>query len=161
MSMAGDVYRSVPGLPAGVEVGSTVAGKYRIDKILGSGAMGIVVEARHQLLNQRVAIKFLVSERLSDPDAVQRFVQEARAAVRIQSEHVVRVLDVAVLDGGAPYIVMEHLEGRDLATRLREGGALPLAEAVDLLLQVGDAIAESHRLGIIHRDIKPANIFIV
>ena len=161
MSSAQVPRRDGHGLPEGVHHGATLAGKYRLGAVLGSGAMGVVVEARHLVLNQRVAIKFLVSERIDRPDAVHRFVQEARAAVQIQSEHVVRVLDVAVMDGGPPYIVMERLDGRDLATWLREEGPLPLGQAVDFVLQACEAIAESHRLGIIHRDLKPANLFAV
>ena len=148
-------------LPDGVREGTILSGKYLIGPIMGAGAMGIVVAARHLLLNEDVAIKFLVAGRWEQADAVQRFVQEARAAVRIQSEHVVRVLDVAVLEGGAPYIVMEHLRGTDLATRLRLGGPLPVHQAVDFILQASEAISESHRIGIVHRDLKPANLFIL
>jgi serine/threonine protein kinase len=148
-------------LPEGVREGTIVSGKYLIGPVLGAGAMGIVVLAQHLLLNQDVAIKFLVAGRWDQADAVQRFVREARAAIRIQSEHVVRVLDVAVLESGAPYIVMEHLKGKDLATRLRVGGPLPVQQAVDLLLQACEAISESHRIGIIHRDLKPANLFVL
>jgi eukaryotic-like serine/threonine-protein kinase len=148
-------------LPEGVREGAILSGKYLIGPILGAGAMGIVVAARHLLLNEDVAIKFLVAGRWDQADAVQRFVQEARAAVRIQSEHVVRVLDVAVLEGGAPYIVMEHLRGTDLATRLRIGGPLPVDQAVDFVMQACEAISESHRIGIVHRDLKPANLFVL
>ena len=148
-------------LPEGVREGTVVSGKYLIGPVLGAGAMGTVVAAQHLLLNQDVAIKFLVAGRWDQADAVQRFVREARAAIRIQSEHVVRVLDVAVLEGGAPYIVMEHLKGKDLARRLRAEGPLPIRQAVDLLLQACEAIAESHRIGIIHRDLKPANLFVL
>src|ERR1700722_19758162 len=149
------------GLPEGIHEGVVVAGKYRIGATLGAGAMGTVVSARHLLLKEDVAIKFLLADRWDQADAVERFVQEARAAVRIQSEHVVRVLDVAILESGAPYIVMELLQGRDLAARLRQGGPLPVTEAVGFMLQACDAIGASHRLGIVHRAIKPANLFLV
>jgi serine/threonine-protein kinase len=148
-------------LPDGVRAGEVLAGKYRIGAIISAGTMAVVVTAHHILLRQKVAIKFLVADQWEQPDAVGRFVQEAQAAVRIQSEHVVRVLDVAVLDGGVPYIVMEYLEGSDLATRLRTLGPLPVREAVDYLLEACEAIAEAHRIGIIHRDIKPANLFLL
>jgi serine/threonine protein kinase len=150
----------VGGLPEGIRESVVLAGKYRIGATLGAGAMGTVVSARHLLLKEDVAIKFLVADRWDQADAVERFVQEARAAVRIQSEHVVRVLDVAILESGAPYIVMELLQGHDLAARLRQGGPVPANEAVGFLLQACDAIGASHRLGIVHRDIKPANLFL-
>jgi serine/threonine-protein kinase len=148
-------------LPEGVFEGAVLAGKYRIGAVIGSGAMGTVVQARHLLLDEDVAIKFLFADRLKHKDAVQRFVKEAKAPLRIQSEHVVRVLDVAVLEGGVPYIVMEHLTGKDLASRLRWRGPLPVEEAVDFLLEGCEAISESHRIGIIHRDLKPANLFVL
>jgi len=144
-----------------VREGEVVADKYRIGKQIGSGAMGTVFAAHHLLLDQKVAIKFLVPEALGHAEAVARFVREARAAVVIKSEHVVRVLDVALLEGGAPYIVMEHLEGCDLAAWLHAYGRLEIAVAVTFILQACDAIAEAHDLGIIHRDIKPANLFAV
>jgi eukaryotic-like serine/threonine-protein kinase len=153
--------RSVRDLPTGVREGEVLAGKYRIGKVLGAGAMGTVVAAHHLLLDQKVAIKFLVPEALGHPQAVARFMREARATVRLRSEHVVRVLDVAVLEGGAPYIVMEYLEGCDLAGWLGQRGALPIGQAVDFILQACDAIAEAHELGVIHRDVKPANLFAV
>ena len=148
-------------LPEGVREGAILAGKYLVGPVLGSGAMGIVVAARHLLLNEDVAIKFLVAGRWDQADAVQRFVREAQAAIRIQSEHCVRVHDVAVLEGGAPYIVMERLKGRDLAKHLRAEGPLSVDQAVDLVLQACEAISESHRIGIVHRDLKPANLFLV
>lgn len=148
-------------LPEGVREGEDLAGKYRIGARLGMGAMGLVVAARHNLLGQNVAIKFLLADRLEQADAIPRFIQEARSAMSIQNEHVVRVLDVAVLDSGVPYIVMEHLEGTDLATRLRKRGPLAIEEAIDHVLEASEAIAEAHHSGIIHRDLKPANLFLL
>jgi eukaryotic-like serine/threonine-protein kinase len=152
---------SVPEVPTGVREGEVVAGRYRIGKKLGSGAMGTVFAAHHLLLEQKLAIKFLVPEALGQSDAVARFVAEAQAPARLKSAHVVRVIDVAILDGGAPYIVMEYLEGCDLAAWLRVYGPLKAGVAIDFVLQACDAIAEAHGLGIIHRDIKPANLFAV
>lgn len=151
----------VVGLPKGLQTGDVVAGKYRIERVLGSGAMGVVVAAHHLNLDRTVAIKFLLGEAMHHPDAVARFVREARAAARICSTHVVRVHDVAVLPDGIPYIELEYLEGSDLAARLRECVRLPVALAVDFILQACDAIGEAHELGIIHRDLKPANLFAV
>jgi serine/threonine protein kinase len=147
-------------LPLGLREGDVVAGKYRIGSVIGAGAMGTVVAARHVLLEEQVAIKFLRPEALGHAEAVPRFLREARASVRIKSDHVVRVFDVDVFgEPKAPYIVMEYLDGCDLAERLEQHGPLPMRQAVDFVLQACEAIAEAHRLGIIHRDIKPANLF--
>jgi eukaryotic-like serine/threonine-protein kinase len=146
---------------AGVREGEVLAGKYRIDKLLGAGGMGVVVAAHHLQLDERVALKFLLPEALGQSEAVARFVREARAAAKIKSEHVVRVSDVDTLPDGTPYIVMEYLEGGDLAGWLRQRGPLPVAQAVDFVLQACLAVAEAHRLGIVHRDLKPANLFCV
>jgi eukaryotic-like serine/threonine-protein kinase len=158
---SGGTGSSASDLPAGVGEGEIVAGKYRIGAVIGAGAMGTVVSAHHLLFDEKVAIKFLLPEALGHAEAVARFLREARAAVRIKSEHVARVFDVATLDSGAPYIVMEYLEGCDLAGWLRARGALEVEQAVDFILQACDAIAEAHALPVIHRDIKPANLFAV
>jgi len=144
---------------ASVSVGEILAGKYRIDRVLGAGGMGVVVAAHHLQLDERVAIKFLLPEMLAQQDAVMRFSREARAAVKIKSEHVARVTDVGTLETGAPYMVMEYLEGIDLAELVRRG-PLPITQAVDFVLQACEAIAEAHALGIVHRDLKPANLFL-
>jgi hypothetical protein len=141
--------------------GQILAGKYRVDRVLGVGGMGVVVAAHHLELDARVAIKFLLPETLGNPDAVARFAREARAAVRIRSEHVARVSDVGKLESGAPYMVMEYLEGLDLSGWLSERGPLPFGQAVEFALQASEAIAEAHALGIVHRDLKPANLFVI
>ena len=146
---------------AGVRPGDVLAGKYRVERVLGAGGMGVVVAAHHLQLDQRVALKFLLPNALSSADAVGRFVREARAAVRITGEHVARVSDVGYLESGSPYIVMEYLEGLDLSAWLKQRGALPIQLAVDFVLQACEAIAEAHALGIVHRDLKPANLFCV
>jgi serine/threonine-protein kinase len=145
----------------GVQAGDVLAGKYRVERVLGEGGMGVVVAAHHLQLDQLVALKFLREDALDSPQVVERFIREARAAVRIKSEHVARVIDVGKLENGAPYIVMEYLDGRDLDGWLEERGALPLEQAVEFLLQACEAIAEAHALGIVHRDLKPANMFCV
>lgn len=122
--------------------------------------MGVVVAAHHETLNQKVAIKFLLPAALGDQGATERFVREARAAAQIQSEHVARVTDVGLLDTGAPYMVMEYLDGHDLSEELKKRGALPPEEAADYMLQALEALAEAHAVGIIHRDLKPANVFL-
>src|SRR6185369_9371107 len=140
--------------------GDVVAGKYRVERVLGKGGMGVVVAAEHTVLRQKVAIKFLLPEAMQRKGAAERFEREARAASAIQNEHVARVTDVGVLETGAPYMVMEYLTGKDLGELIRERGKLPIPEAVDYLLQASEAIAEAHALGIIHRDLKPANLFV-
>ena len=141
--------------------GDVLAGKYRVERLLGVGGMGVVVCAHHLQLDERVALKFLRPEALENAEAVARFVREARAAVKIKSEHVARIIDVGTLETGAPYIVMEYLEGGDLHARLAQQGPLPVEQAAEFVLQACEAIAEAHALGIVHRDLKPANLFCV
>ncbi|HTN86605.1 MAG TPA: serine/threonine-protein kinase, partial [Sorangium sp.] len=138
--------------------GTLIAGKYRVIRTLGRGGMGVVLLARHEALDRNVAIK-LLRGRKSGGD-VARFLREARAASRLESEHVARVMDVGTLDDGAPFIVMEFLSGKDLAQVLHDRERLPVEVAVDHVLQAGEAIAEAHALGIVHRDLKPSNLFL-
>lgn len=142
-----------------IEPGRVLAGKFRIEQVLGRGGMGVVVAATHLQLDERVALKFLLPEALANPETVKRFEREARAAVKIKSEHVARVTDVGQLENGSPYMVMEFLNGMDLGAYLERMGPLPVSEAVSYLTQACEAIAEAHSLGIIHRDLKPANLF--
>src|SRR4051812_15384386 len=146
---------------APVQPGEILAGKYRVEQVLGVGGMGVVVAAVHLQLDEKVAIKFLVPEALANAEAVARFEREARAAVKIKSEHVARVIDVGNLETGAPYMVMEYLDGGDLDGWIRKKGSLPIEQAVEFVLQALEAIAEAHALGIVHRDIKPANLFCI
>lgn len=140
--------------------GHMVAGKYRVERVLGAGGMGVVLAAWDIALERRVALKLILPGTRELPDASARFLREARAAARLQSDHVARVLDLGALDGGAPYLVLEYLEGVDLDIARKARGPLLLAEAVDYLLQAGEAIAEAHALGIIHRDLKLKNLFV-
>jgi eukaryotic-like serine/threonine-protein kinase len=145
---------------APVRPGDLILGKYRVEDVLGSGGMGVVVAARHEQLDQRVAIKFVRDEALGNAEAVQRFLREARAAVKLRSEHVARVIDVGTLESGAPYMVMELLEGADLARILTDRGPLPLETVAEWIVQACEAVAEAHAAGIVHRDIKPQNLFL-
>lgn len=142
------------------EVGSVIADKYEVERVLGSGGMGVVVAAKHVQLRQRVAIKFMRAVAAGDPASVARFLREAQAAVALTSDHVTRVLDVGTLPSGAPFMVMEHLVGRDLAEHLQQNGPMAIVDAVDAVLQACEAIAEAHARGIIHRDLKPSNLFL-
>ncbi len=140
--------------------GELVASKYVIGDELGRGGMGVVMAAKHVELGTEVALK--IQERRHHEHATEdeaRFLREARAAARIESEHAVRVLDVGRLESGAPFIVMERLRGRDLAARLRTDGPLDEEDAVRVVLEACEALAEAHALGIVHRDLKPSNLF--
>ena len=137
-----------------------LADKYRVEKVLGRGGMGVVVAATHVELDQRVALKFLLPDAMENMEVVERFAREARAAVKIESEHVARVIDVGKLENGLPYMVMEYLNGRDLAALLDERVKLSVEDTLDYVLQACEAIAQAHALGIIHRDLKPANLFV-
>jgi serine/threonine-protein kinase len=140
--------------------GTVLFGKFELQKVLGRGGMGIVVVARHLMLGQEVAIKFLHPVAMKDQDVMVRFVREARALASIQSEHVVRILDVGALEAGEPYMVMECLEGTDLGRIVKQRGPLPIDEAVDYVIQACEPLAEAHAAGIIHRDLKPSNLYL-
>jgi eukaryotic-like serine/threonine-protein kinase len=146
-------------IEAHVKLGQIIADKYRVEERLGMGGMGAVFAATHLELEERVAIKFLLPSALESEATVKRFSREARAAVKIKSEHVVRVLDVGKLESGLPYFVMELCSGQDLETRMA-AGRLEVGEVVDLVLQAARGIAEAHAAGIVHRDLKPANLFV-
>ena len=140
--------------------GDVLAGKYRLDGPLGSGGMGVVAAAHHLQLDKPVAIKMLHADLALQPKVVARFEREARAAARIQSEHCARVFDVDTLPDGVPFMVLERLEGSDLGRYIEQCSSVPVADAVDFVLQACEAIAEAHSLGIVHRDLKPANLFL-
>jgi serine/threonine-protein kinase len=140
-------------------VGSVIGGRFRVDQFLGFGGMGLVVAATHLELGHRVAIKFLRNEMAANPTVVERFLREARAAVQLRTEHVCRVSDVGHTDSGAPYMVMELLEGNDLGKVVAKQ-PLPMTVAAEYLLQACVGIAEAHATGIVHRDLKPANLFV-
>jgi serine/threonine-protein kinase len=142
-------------------VGDVVADKYKVLGVLGTGGVAYVIAALHLELGEKVALKFLRPESLVHEDVIARFASEARAVARIKSEHVAHVLDVGTLPDGAPFIVMEYLEGKDLADVLAERRRLPIKVAVDYVLQACEALACAHAAGIVHRDIKPENLFLM
>jgi serine/threonine-protein kinase len=144
---------------ARVKEGDVIAGKFRIDRIIGEGGMGIVAAATRLDLDQPVAIK-VMRMGSSASTARERFVREARAAAKLTTQHVARVFDVGTTESGEPYMAMELLEGRDLAAELAARGPLPIPEAVGYILQAIEGVAEAHAAGIVHRDIKPANMFL-
>ncbi|HKQ67851.1 MAG TPA: serine/threonine-protein kinase [Polyangiaceae bacterium] len=144
-----------------IHKGTVIADKYKLSEVLGEGGVGIVYHATHVALGQAVAVKMLRPEAMAIPTMVERFTREARVAAMLQSEHVVKVFDVGITAEGVPFMVMERLEGRDLARVLEADGPIPVAQAVRYVLQACDALSEAHSLGIVHRDIKPENIFLV
>jgi hypothetical protein len=152
------------GVPAEVEaevvVTPTVAGNFRLGRVLGRGGMGSVYEARHVVLGEPAAVKLLHPHLCADPYSVTRLLNEARAVNAIRHPHIVEVKDAGITDGGAPYIAMELLAGESLSQRLARLGRLPLAAAGAITLQVADALAAAHAAGAVHRDLKPENIFL-
>ena len=144
-----------------VAIGEVLLGKYRVERVLGQGGMGLVVAVRHVDLGQLQAMKFLVPAAIGHEEAVERFLREAKAAARLSSEHVAKVQDVGRTENGALYMLMEYLEGYDLKALLSRQGPFSVEDAVMYMLHVCDAIGEAHAAGIVHRDLKPANLFVV
>ena len=140
--------------------GEVLAGKYRVERVLGRGGMGFVVAARNVDLGKRVAIKMMLPAAMGVKQAVERFEREARAAAQLKSEHVAEVLDIGRLSSGEPYIVMELLEGLDFEGLLERERRLCVEDAIDYVLQACEAVSEAHALGVVHRDLKPKNLFL-
>ncbi|HLK35314.1 MAG TPA: serine/threonine-protein kinase [Polyangiaceae bacterium] len=140
--------------------GQVLGGKYRIERTVAWGGMAAILAAEHLVLGQRVAVKVMLGDPSEASAGAARMLREARASARLQSTHVARVFDAGVIDGGAPFLVMEYLEGRDLAAVLAQRGPLDPAEVVDLALQALEGLAHAHAAGIVHRDLKPANLFL-
>jgi serine/threonine protein kinase len=140
--------------------GEVLGGKYKVLDLVGTGGVAFVVSARHVALDEVVALKFLRPEFATHAEAVRRFTIEGRANFKIQSDHVVRVLDVDALADGTPFIVMELLEGTDLGRELEARGALPIDQAVSYALQACEGLATAHAAYVVHRDIKPENLFL-
>lgn len=136
-----------------------IAGKYRVESLIGHGGMGSVWRGRHATLDMPVAIKFMAPQALADAESRQRFDREARALAALRTTHIVQVIDHGV-DDDTPYIVMELLEGEDLSARLAARRRLPLDEVSRILSQVARALRRAHEAGITHRDLKPSNIFL-
>jgi serine/threonine protein kinase len=143
-----------------VKPGDIVGGKYCVDRILGAGGMGVVVAATHTELGQQVALKFILPESISGKASIERFMREARAVARLKSEHVARVFDVGRDEHDNPYMVLELLEGLDLAKANKQRGPFAVPDAVEYVLQVCEALVEAHSAGIVHRDLKPQNVFV-
>ena len=156
-----DTVLLTPGLPSHIGPGSMIDGKYRLEEEIGRGSMGTVFRAVHVTLGQRVAIKLISMEHSQSPEARRRFANEAKAAAKLRSRHVVQVYDDGETAEGNPYIVLEFLEGETLEQRLERERDIPLADATRIVSHVCRALARAHAHGIVHRDLKPANIFLV
>jgi serine/threonine-protein kinase len=140
--------------------GTVISGKYRIDSILGRGAMGVVVAATHLELREAIALKFLYAKTDGSEDFKSRFRREAQVSAKLRNEHITRVLDVGTWREGAMYMVMEYLAGNDLRKMIRSQGPFPIGAAVEYIVQVCEGVAEAHAHGIIHRDLKPSNLLV-
>ncbi len=149
----------MPSKKTRLRAGDVFAQKYVILSVLGEGGMGVVYEAEHTMLAQRVALKMLKDAARESDEFVKRFGREARAAAKLRSANTAKVFDVDVLDDGTPYMVMEFLEGHDLGNEIDARGRIPAGEAVGYVLEACSAMAEAHSLGIVHRDLKPTNLY--
>ena len=143
-----------------LEPGKRISRNIRLVQLLEVGGMGKVWLAYHSGLDTHVAVKFMTEQSAADPAVKARFEREAKLAARIKSPHVVQILDYATTADGTPFIVMELLEGEDLASRLERGQKLTLEDTSHVLVQVCRVLAKAHALGIVHRDIKPENVFL-
>ncbi|HEV8246403.1 MAG TPA: serine/threonine-protein kinase, partial [Polyangiaceae bacterium] len=142
-------------------IGTVLAGRYRIERMLGSGGMGSVYRAEHVLMRKAVAVKVLHREMTALPEMVARFEREAVAAGRIEHPNVVAASDFGRLDDGSFYLVLEYVEGRPLSTLIDTEGGLPPERALHIVRQIADALGVAHSLKIIHRDLKPDNVMLV
>jgi eukaryotic-like serine/threonine-protein kinase len=141
-------------------IGTTVAGKYRVDRLIGRGGMGAVFQAANLAIGKRVALKFLDHEAARNTEACQRFQREAEAAGMAESAHIVQIFDSGMTDSGLPFLVMELLTGEDLRGLLRREGRVAVPSALRIASQVLRGLMRAHEAGIVHRDLKPDNVFL-
>ena len=142
-------------------LGTVVDGRYRIEKRIGEGGMGIVYLATHTVLGKRLGLKVLRGEMARDPDVVQRFITEAQSATSIGHENIIDISDFGRLPDGTVYFVMEYLDGEALTDMIKRGGSVPVRDAVHIIRQISGALGAAHSRGIVHRDLKPDNIYLV
>ncbi len=142
-------------------VGRVLEGKYKVIRKIGEGGMGAVYEGERTVIGRRVAIKTLHAQMSKDARTVARFINEAKAANKILHPNIIEVYDFGQVEDGSLYLVLEFLEGHDLADLVEKEGTLPLKRAVHILEQMCDALSVAHKAGIVHRDIKPDNVFLV
>ncbi len=153
--------RALEGQSASLEPTSLLAGTpYRALQVLGKGSMGSVYQCEHKALGSKVVVKVLHAELAQQPEVVERVRIEAQAQAKLKSPHLLSCTDFGLNSAGAPYLVTEYLAGRTLSDELEARGALPVAEAVQLTIQLLRGLAVAHAAGIVHRDVKPSNIFL-
>src|SRR5437867_2320545 len=141
-------------------LGQTLAGKYKIDKLIKRGGMGAVYRGKHVLMDKTVAIKVLRPALAVDEEVVARFSREAKAASRISHPHAVSVTDFGEAENGVVFLVMEYLDGRTLKEIIKNDGPMPLKRAVEIIRQVAGALDAAHEQGVVHRDLKSDNIML-
>jgi serine/threonine-protein kinase len=144
-----------------MQPGSVIAGKYRLLRLLGEGAMGVVWAAVHELTEREVAVKLISREHAANDEIRARMMREARACGRIAHRNVLEILDVGETATGEPFLVMPLLTGETLATVLARSGRLPASSVVRIATEIAKGLAAAHTAGIVHRDLKPANLFLV
>src|SRR4051794_35128830 len=138
-------------------VGELIAGRFELEEAVGSGGMASVYRAQDRLLERQVAVKILHDHYVPDEEAVERFQREARSAAQLAHPNIVTVIDRGE-DDGRPYIVFEYVGGENLKQLVNREGALPVGTAIDLGIQIAQALEAAHERGVIHRDIKPQNV---
>lgn len=146
-------------MPADPLIGTTLAGRYRLEAEVGRGGMSTVYRAFDTVLERLVAIKVLHTEYSRDPSFLERFRREARAGAQLSHPNVVTVIDAGE-DDGHPYIVFDYVDGENLKQRLRRVSPLPIAEAIAFAIEMGQALSAAHAAGLIHRDVKPQNVLV-
>jgi serine/threonine-protein kinase len=142
-------------------LGRVIDGRYRVEKSIGEGGMGIVYLISHAVLGKRMALKVLRGEMAKDADVVQRFMQEAQSATSIGHPNIIDISDFGRLPDGSVYFVMEFLDGESLSKMIHRGGSIPMATAIHVVRQIASALEAAHTRGIVHRDLKPDNIYLV
>ena len=142
-------------------LGLVIDGRYRIEKQIGEGGMGVVYMATHTVLQKKLALKVLRGDGSKDAEVVQRFMQEAQAATSIGHQNIIDISDFGRLPDGSVYFVMEYLDGTSLSDMIKTGGSVPTQQAIHIIRQIASALEAAHARGIVHRDLKPDNIFVI
>jgi serine/threonine-protein kinase len=142
-------------------LGRVIDGRYRIEEQLGEGGMGVVYLASHTVLGKKLALKVLRGEMAKEEDTVKRFMQEAQAATAIGQQNIIDISDFGQLPDGTTYFVMEHLDGMALTKLIKQGGSIPMVDAIRIVRQIAAALGAAHQVGVIHRDLKPDNVMLI